>query len=330
MKILLTGASSFTGSWIAPALARAGHEVTAVFTRSGLHAYEGLRRARVQRVLPFVRPVWGVESGDLAFVQLCRAPGGWDLLCLHGAEVGEYKVADFDWRRALARNSRGYAEIFSTLAANAATAVVLTGSYFEADEGNPDGAADALSPYGLSKTLTWQACRHECLRAGLGVGKFVIPNPVGPFEEPKLVANLTREWLRGSVPRLRTPQDVGDNLPVTALAASYAKFAAEVCLAGRGAVSFCRPSGWCETVANFSQRVAAEFGRMAGATFQVAADKPVGSGAAVIRRNRPAAAPAPALADEAAFWREWFDYYFSRAEIVPAAAAPAAVPLSSP
>jgi len=48
-RILLTGASSFTGLWIAEALAAAGHEVVAPLTRQA-DGYPGLRGERVARL----------------------------------------------------------------------------------------------------------------------------------------------------------------------------------------------------------------------------------------------------------------------------------------
>jgi len=310
VKILFTGASSFTGSWIVPALARAGHEVTVVFTRRGPEAYDGLRRQRVERVLPFAHAVWAVESGDAQFIQLCGDQGRWDLLSLHGAEVGNYKATDFDWRRALAKNTRGYAEIFAAFSAAGGHAVVLTGSYFEADEGNPGGPSESVSPYGLSKTLTWHVCRHECLRAGLALGKFVIPNPVGPFEEPKLVAALARKWQEGGIPRLHTPLEVCDHLPVSALADEYADFVATVRCAGTGAILFRRPSGWVESVETFSRRVAREFGQLSGAAYAVASDLQKNAPPPSVRRNSAQGACVLSSEAEIAFWREWLDFYF--------------------
>jgi len=43
----------------------------------------------------------------------------------------------------------------------------------------------AFSPYGLSKGLTAQAFRYWCGALDVPLGKFVLPNPFGPFEEPR-------------------------------------------------------------------------------------------------------------------------------------------------
>lgn len=310
MKILFTGASSFTGSWIVPALSRAGHEVTVTLSGHGLDAYEGLRRKRVEHVLRFARAVWATESGDDRFIKLCRDEGPWDLLSLHGAEVGDYKAATFDWQMALARNTRSYAKMFAAFSAAGGNAVVVTGSYFEADEGNPGGPSQASSPYGLSKTLTWQACRYECLRAGLALGKFVIPNPVGPFEEPKLVASLVREWQRGGVPHLRTPLDVCDHVPVNLLASDYADFVATIAHADAGSNPCHRPSGWVESVEVFSQRVAREFGRLSRGSYAVTSEPQNLRSATLVRRNAARGSFAYPAELEPSFWRGWYDFYF--------------------
>src|SRR5258708_17815592 len=72
MRILFTGASSFTGCWIVQELVHAGHEVTAVFTKTGPEDYRGLRRNRLDHVLPLVRTVWETRFGDERFLDLCR------------------------------------------------------------------------------------------------------------------------------------------------------------------------------------------------------------------------------------------------------------------
>ena len=311
MNILFTGASSFTGSWIVPALARAGHQVTVAFTRGGPDEYEGLRKERVLHVLPHARAVWAVESGDERFVRLCHDQGPWDLLCLHGAEVGDYRAPAFDWQHALTKNTRGYARMFAAFSAAGGRAVALSGSYFEADEGNPTGPAETVSSYGLSKTLTWHVCRHECLRAGLVLGKFVIPNPVGPFEEPKLVAFLTRAWRTGGVPYLRTPLEICDNLPVNLLAAEYVDFVAALSSGRAGVAAICRPSGWVESVESFSRRVAREFGRLSGVSFPVTVDSKNTRQKSTTRCNTTGRTFTFPVGVAGGFWREWHDFYFA-------------------
>jgi UDP-glucose 4-epimerase len=56
LKILLTGASSFTGLWFALVLTEASHEVTATF-RGTADSYADTRAERVARILDKVEPI---------------------------------------------------------------------------------------------------------------------------------------------------------------------------------------------------------------------------------------------------------------------------------
>jgi nucleoside-diphosphate-sugar epimerase len=255
MRILLTGASSFTGSWFVDALATAGHEVVATFRREVAHYDDALRRARVERILPSCRPLFGVETGDGAFLAAIRdfAP---DVLCLHAARVEGYRSPDFDALAALADNTRNLPACFAAFAEGGGRRVVLTGSVFEAHEGRGTPPLHALSAYGLSKTLTSEVVRFQAAAAGLHLGKFVIPNPFGPWEEARFTAYLLREWCSGRTPVVRTPDYVRDNVHVDLLARRYERFVAT--LPDRPGESRSNPSGYVESQGAFAQRFARE------------------------------------------------------------------------
>jgi nucleoside-diphosphate-sugar epimerase len=133
--------------------------------------------------------------------------------------------------------------------------VLLTGSVFEGGEGAGSQGLPHFSPYGLSKALTAEVFRFACGRAGVGLGKFVIPNPFGPYEEPRYTAYLLKAWLSGQTPSCANPAYVRDNIHVSLLAKAYARFAAEVPASG-----FVRtnPSGYAESQGAFTLRLAAE------------------------------------------------------------------------
>ncbi|MBT8422435.1 MAG: NAD(P)-dependent oxidoreductase [Gammaproteobacteria bacterium] len=256
MKILFTGGSSFTGSWFIRELARAGHDVTAIF-RQPAHAYpDELRRERVAMALEHSRGVFGCNFGDDQFIGLLRSEN-FDLLCHHGADVTNYKSDDFDVAGAVAANTNNAARVFLTLADNAAgnAAVVLTGSVFENDEGAGSGGLEAFSPYGLSKAQSYQALRFCARRAGLAVGKFVIPNPFGPLEEPRFTAYLMKNWFAGNTAAVNTPAYVRDNIHVSLLSLAYRDFAEQV-MEQQGLHKL-NPSGYIETQGAFAERFAA-------------------------------------------------------------------------
>ena len=108
MRILFTGASSFTGTWFVRELVAAGHQVTATF-RQRAEAYpDELRRRRVTIAAGAAEPAFGVAFGDEPFLGLLRK-GGWDLLAHHAADVTNYRSPDFDTAAALQANTRNLA-----------------------------------------------------------------------------------------------------------------------------------------------------------------------------------------------------------------------------
>jgi len=257
MKILFTGGSSFTGAWFVRELARAGHDVVAIFQRSPDAYTDDLRRKRVMLVLEHARGVFDCSFGDEKFIELLRSEN-WGLLCHHAADVTDYKSESFDIAGALAGNTRNAADVLNVLAQQGSRpSVVLTGSVFENDEGAGAEELAAFSPYGLSKSLTYQVFRYQVAKAGLNLGKFVIPNPFGPLEEPRFTAYLMKNWFAGQTPAVNTPAYVRDNIHVSLLALAYRDFAEQVAAAAEPQASGPQrfnPSGYIETQGEFAQR----------------------------------------------------------------------------
>lgn len=227
MKILFTGASSFTGMWFVEELAKAGHDVTCTFTGSAA-AYGGLKRQRIERIRPLARAVYECRFGSDAFVRTLNDAPAWDLFCCHGAEVTHYKSPDFDFAAALASNTHNLREVLRTLSSRRCSKVLLTGSVFEQEEGAGTLPLRAVSPYGLSKGMTTDAFRYFCSACRCDLGKFVIPNPFGPFEESRFTSYLITSWLKGETPSVHTPKYIRDNIHVSLLAKAYAAFALEL------------------------------------------------------------------------------------------------------
>ena len=253
MKILFTGGSSFTGYWFAKQLAASGHDVFALFRRQ-LHEYEdSLRRRRVEVLADICRPVFGVSFGDDRFLQLVRE-NTWDLLCHHGAEATDYKSQSFNVTAAVENNTRQLPLVLDLLKNAGCTKVAVTGSVFENDEGAGSRPLEAFSPYGLSKGLTWQLFRYHAHSRQFGLGKFVIPNPFGPYEEPRFTHYLVKSWFAGTTPAVNTPCYVRDNIHVSLLAKAYAHFIAAL----PDGASRINPCGYIESQGSFTHRLASE------------------------------------------------------------------------
>jgi nucleoside-diphosphate-sugar epimerase len=255
-RILLTGASSFTGLWIAEAMAAAGHEVVAPLTREA-DAYSGLRGERVARLAGSAERVFAAPLDSDRFRDLARA-GRFDVLAHHAADIPGYRSPDYDAVAGAARNLAGAEAAVRAASAGGCRALISTATVFEPGEGGEGPHAPAVSPYGISKGLTGQALAGFAAQASLAFGRFVIANPFGVLEEGRMAWSLFQAWFRGEPGRVLTPAYVRDNQPVPDLAAAYARLAERLLSAGEPVRLDARPSGLVGTQGDFARRLAAE------------------------------------------------------------------------
>ena len=217
MKILITGGSSFTGYWFIKELVASGHSVTAAI-RGTQELYTGLRRTRIDQVSQWAEIVWDCSFGDAKFMELLG--DHYDVVCHHGAQVENYKSPDFDIAGAIQGNTMNARLVMEKMKL-LGSRLVVTGSVFEANEGLGNAPLVAFSPYGLSKTGSWEVFRYWAWKFSLPVTKFIIPNPFGPFEEPRFCNYLVQTWKKGEVPVVGTPDYIRDNIHVDLLAKHY-------------------------------------------------------------------------------------------------------------
>jgi hypothetical protein len=208
MRLLLTGASSFTGAWFARTLAMEGYEVVAAL-RGPDQRDATMRGRRLAFIRDCCRIVPEAPFGSEHFLELLRREP-FDLLCHHGAEVGDYKCPDYDVEAAVRANCHDLEPVLEAFLAAGGRALVLTGSIFEADEGQGEAPLRAFNPYGLAKTLTWHRFRFAAERRGLAMGKLVVAAPFGPLEKDGFTASLMRAWVKGEVAVVRRPARTAD------------------------------------------------------------------------------------------------------------------------
>ena len=305
MKILFTGGSSFTGAWFVRELAAAGHEVTAIFRQPADEYADPVRRHRVAMASEVSRAVHGCSFGDETFLGLI-GDGGWDLIGHHAADVTNYKSADFDTVAALANNTHNIRKVLAAAKAAGCRRVLLSGSAFEGGEGSGSQGLPHFSPYGLSKALTAEVFRFECASAGIGLGKFVIPNPFGAYEEPRFTGYLMKNWFAGNTPNCSSPLYVRDNIHVSLLAKAYARFAGEVPAADFARLS---PSGYAESQGAFTLRLAQEMRPRLGLPCPVELKKQVDFPEPRVRVNTDPAEVYVSGWDESAAWDDMARFY---------------------
>jgi len=307
MKVLFTGASSFTGYWFSKTLAGAGCEVICPL-RGSVERYEGVRKRRVENLQSLCRLISNMPFGSEPFHKLIDESGPWDLLCHHATETADYRNPDFDVLGAAKSNTLNLRAILGRLKSAGLKAVVLTGTVFENNEGAGDEMLAAFSGYGLSKGLTWQLFRYYCGAAEIPLGKFVIPNPFGPFEEPRFTAHLMKHWQAGKVAEVKTPDYLRDNIHVDLLAAAYRHFVSEVA-GGESQCAKINPSGYIESQGEFAERVAREVRARTGWACELNLARQQDFSEPMRRTNLNPAANRIANWNESAAWDAFVKFY---------------------
>jgi nucleoside-diphosphate-sugar epimerase len=312
MRVLLTGASSFTGYWFARALRAAGHEVVAPLRRRRRDYDTGVRATRVGLLEEQARIVEDCPFGGDRFLDLV-AREEFTVLCHHAAQVGDYRAADYDVSAAFAANTHRMPEVLARLSRRGLMGVVLTGTFSEQGESAGTEPRRAFNAYSLAKGLTAAAVAYWCDAAGLSYGKFTLPNPFGPLEEARFCAYLVGRWKAGLAAAVRTPTYVRDNMHVDLLALSYADFVTVVAQR-RGAVQRRNPSGYIESQGCFTARFAAAMRQRShlacGVHLAVQTDFPE----PMVRVNMEPAAPHFPQWDEAVAWDRIAAFYDMVAE----------------
>ena len=306
MRILLTGASSFTGLWFARSLTANGHTVVASLKGSD---YAGLRGRRVAELRRIAEVVEGCPFGSSRFLDLA-ATGSWDLLCQHAAHTGDHRNPEFNVTAAVAENTYNLSTVLRVMSASGLAGVILTGSFFEQDEGVGNLPLRAFSPYGLSKGLTWQCHRFLSETMGFTLGKFVIPNPFGPFEEPRFCNYLIRSWLKGETPSVRTPLYIRDNIHVDLMAAAYAEFVGQ--LPSRHGVTRLSPSFYVESQGAFASRFAKEMESRLGVACPIVLSEQTEFGEPMVRINTDRVDGSAFGWSESAAWDAEAEFYSDR------------------
>jgi nucleoside-diphosphate-sugar epimerase len=235
--------------WFVQALAKKGHTIV-VPLRKEKAAYEGVRKERVNLLANFSDIRFSTPFESVIHAE------PFDLFCHHAADVTNYKSPTFDPIFALKNNANALPSLLEALRLKGCHKVLLTGSIFEQNEGAGSDGLRAVSPYGLSKGLTSEVFKYYCETHNMRLGKFVIPNPFGPYEEFRFTSFLVQNWFENKKVNVSQPAYVRDNIPVSLLAEAYQQFAQD--LLETPGFQKINPSGYPESQGAFTERFASE------------------------------------------------------------------------
>lgn len=281
-RVLVTGATSFTGCWLVQALAARGAEIIAPLNR-GVGEGDQRRLDCLAKAEAYAKIVPDCPFGSSQFLDLLGSCGPFDLVVLHGAEVGDFRSPAFNLMGAVCRGTLNCGTVFDHLASMGCRRVVVTGSVFEADEGSGTAPLNAIGNYGLAKTLSWQIFRHEAHLRQFALGKLTIPHPFGALERPGLIHHLMKSWLSGEAASLNHPHYVRDLIHVDLLAEIYARFA--LALPMSAGLYRRSPRGYRETLGAFAERLATEMRPRLGLSCEIDKTQPVRLGSEPVRRH---------------------------------------------
>lgn len=306
MKILLTGASSFTGFWFTKTLSESGHQIVTPL-KSNIDSYaEGVRATRVKNLKKYAEVVDECIFGDAKFIQLVTSQN-FDLFCHHAAYVGDYRNPDFDITNAVEENTNNLKQVLKIMANKGLKGVLLTGSVFEQSEGSGDQPLNAFSPYGLSKGITASIFQYRCSELNIKLGRFIIPNPFGPFEEPRFCDYLMNVWIKDDVANIKTPEYVRDNIHVSLLAKVYRKFTENFYNISSNAKI--NPSGYAESQGSFALRFASEMHKRLKINTRIEFSKQIIFSEPRVRINTDSASTYIGEFNEDYLWDDLADYY---------------------
>jgi UDP-glucose 4-epimerase len=265
-KILISGATSFSGSHIAQSLVKSGHEVAGTLTRPR-ESYENesliQSRMKYSGIVQWVPEFSNEKTESLDFIRTFK-PKVW---VAHGAPIKGYRSPDFDFLKSLQETILGTRVAIEVFKENGGELFVHSGTVFEADEGQGElpgmsGSSEAISAYGMSKNLVWHALRFFCSQANLPILKIIIPNPIGRFENrDRLIPFFVEKWKRNEVPEMKSSHLVRDQIPAEWLAQVYQKSIQNFLESHEKnfSVKIKRPSGFVMTNRKFIELCQKEF-----------------------------------------------------------------------
>lgn len=254
-KVLLTGATSFTGAYIARALLDQGFSVLAPL-QSSLSDYTDLKRERLDLIPEAIFS----ESTDLNSSKFlsCIEENKPDIFINHAFDTYNYRSPDYDVHSALKNSTGNISQIIKTLKDNNCKLFIHSGSSFE-----PGGYSQyGVSPYGVAKKMAWDLIAFYCQMTSLPCLKIYIPNPYGYLENTDRLLPILKQKIEAKETFiLSSPYTIRNNIKVESLSGYYVQ-AAQITYHNQliqPTITEIHPVGYLEQQIDFVYRATQEY-----------------------------------------------------------------------
>jgi UDP-glucose 4-epimerase len=212
-RVIITGASSFTGVWISRAFNLAGWDVHSFCARAET-AYQGLVAERVKLLRDFSTVHFEMQSESKEFLQKIENVMP-HIFVYHHHYMTDYGSENYNLSLALKVGLTPLPEIMKSLKMIATSGIIFSSSYFE----NFD---PKVSPYGESKRIIGKEIESLSSKLEIPFSKIIIPNPVGPLEnEDRFIPQLLKAARNKEDFKLTAPTKKANHVPVSFLAEGY-------------------------------------------------------------------------------------------------------------
>ncbi len=216
-KIGLSGASSFTGVWIAEALKKSGHKVYAPLSRLR-QDYRGLQLKRLIELENHASVRFGLPLSSRELLQWIKEekPEVW---VHHNHYMENFRSHSYDLELARRLCLDPLEDLVSVLKKSGCQAIAYSGTAIEPSE--VDYKSTTPLPYAVSKQEVWDRLLELSSKSGIALAKIVIPNPVGPLEnEDRLIPQMIVKSKEG-IPLKANPNAEMKSISVFELADCY-------------------------------------------------------------------------------------------------------------
>jgi len=211
----MTGVTSFTGCYIARRFIEAGSTVLATLTRDrGDYDADPVlsQRLMFSGVSSFVDNASFGSSEFISAIKTFRP----EVIINHGAPIKGYRHSSFDVERCVELSLRNSEKVFD-VAQEFTVRVIHSGTIYESQ-----GTRPAVGNYGIAKSKVSAVLQRLAEERGLGFSKILIPNPIGPMENPdRLMPTFVSKWKLGDVPTLFADGLQYDHVPASWLSRFY-------------------------------------------------------------------------------------------------------------